>query len=283
MLLWAGIVLPVFMVVFEFRTQKLAGACFDPTPTLWHARALFCISLANLSAWLFLQFPNRRLLLITVVLQGLALAPALLYSTAIGPHALYAGLLLMVGICGYATQSQFFGWSDFVDCGGVGLAVLAPAFGFAGLVIGFIRLWRKCKVSKNLESPFALQLGAVAVGSLLMIGMELPRYRTHGLIQIAVSPAKSKTDQEKAVELLRKSDHESLLLRLCNPPLQFSSGGALYACGPTDLFGPTTHLMNSWRCPGLDINNPIRQASTMRDLFQRITGNNYNEAPTLTP
>ena len=128
LLITAGIVLPIFMLVFEYRTHQLSGAVFDPMPTPWHALLLAIIPIVNLLL-LGAAHLGSAGIAIARLLSGFVLVPLILYISAVGPAYFDAMLFLLI-----APIAVFHGfiheWPRLV---GVPLALWAPVIGLVCL------------------------------------------------------------------------------------------------------------------------------------------------------
>jgi hypothetical protein len=276
-LLAAGVVLPIFLVCFEIATHQVQGACFDPLPTVWHVVAIVCVPVAIGLSTMGLRTRNPTLLGAAVTAQGFALIPAVLYLVAVAPHLPAADLNAVLGLILFTSLTSH----EVAEMPGVGLAVLAPAFGLAALILATLKVRESTSQSKN--PTRRIYRAAAVVGLGFVVAIELPLVQVFRHVQVATSADATQHEKKVAVRSLGDAQAESLLLRLCYPPRQFSSAGTLYACGPIDVFGPLAHIVGGWKTPSHSSRDPTRTAPIMRDLFQRAVGRPFTQCTAPKP
>ena len=206
---------------------------------------------------------------------GASVGPLLVYLIAIGPAHYHAVLSLFIAPLVLASNSPDI--DQILLFIGVGLGLLGPLFSFSA---NRILAWRSetagnHALSKKSSRDFFIV--GIALGIVAILCVELPLVETRRQILNALS-MKGRVEEEQ-LRSLREPGPRRIVERLCFPPMQFSSSGALYACGPIDVFGPLCHIINKFTPPGRDTQSPLRNKVAMRALFDMLVANEQGAKP----
>lgn len=249
LLLTTGIILPVWMIAFEFMTHQISGTLFDPMPTPWHGFLLVLIPLS-----LGLKWGARRpvSMLVADGLLSLVFPMLMLQVVAIGADHWTAVLKLIFGMA-----AVFLGGRDALFCDYslspiAALAVLAPLMACAsGLLL----------VATSQTSWRILFLGFV-VGLLVTGSMEHSRWSLYQDLRRSLATGDVPGIDNKA--------GREVVARLSHLPQQFSSAGSLYAVGPVDLFGALTKLRVNWEHPCGAMQKLVGDGMALRHVREQL-------------
>ncbi|MFZ4764384.1 MAG: VIT domain-containing protein [Roseimicrobium sp.] len=263
---WLGILLPIYTLVFECQTHACAGEFFDPIPTWGHVLLIALVPAGNLAAFLTDRRGHVARLHGATALHRAALAPLVLYLAALGPLTMMAVVMLPATIL--ITDGMF---AMLV------LATLGPLFGTVGW---FLALRPLLSARSELPSEEQRRSRWVAWGGLLagvaLVGaIEWPLVKIYERLRAATSVQKETQAHAKAIEGLRTSSREKFLLQLCYAD---SPAATVRAFGPlARIFTPEAGgLFGSGR-GGLET-HPF-EVEALREIYFRVTGRVFTDQP----
>ena len=206
-----GVLLPLFVLVFELSLRWCSNAFFDPLPTWFHVGMVAFVGLGNL--WIILKLKNsdycgtpRDGLII-----GLVVGISLIYGLRFLPLLPAAFMLLFVI--------------------GIGILPMAPLCAFLAAVHLTISLWHREAATQRTAAlgkvRASITLGMI-LGALCVFGAELP----YTITREAVSKALSEDPlvARKGINTLKNFGSQSELLKLCyyDKPQMSSFGQMLF-------------------------------------------------------
>lgn len=207
--LFAGVILPIIAISFEFSTHTVAESFFDPIPTAWHLMLVLFVPLAQLQVWFAIRRGAPDRLKLAGLVNAVVIGISIFYSLVCLPILPFAILTLLIVM---------------------GLLPLAPVLSLLAAVL--MRRQLKRIAATVPEKSFSIRTVGLLAGlgvAILAIGfIELPAALTRYGLQMAVSD--SPETRTRGIRFLRSYGSEQYLLRSC-----YSESGRA-ADLPGDLF-----------------------------------------------
>lgn len=233
-----GVILPLFVFLFEMCTRGSADVLFDPMPDAWHHLLVLTVPLAG---WCFWRSSRGKATERTgralPWLVGLALPAAIWYAICYLPIVPVA----LLGILWF----------------GIGLLPLSPLLATIILIRARVLLLRHAVAGTARGLKWGFRLGALAV-----ILVEAPALFTRIAVHRVSDTGADGEVWASAARLVRRFGSESALLRICyqeNSPAGWVSSWINLASGTRE---------SPWD----------ESLTVSRDLYFRVTGTPFNEA-----
>lgn len=269
----AGIVLPVLLVIHEHRSHLISACCFDPIPTPDHAALILGFSVANMLLWGAGRWKSEWLQGGAVAVAMFVAGPLLFYVWAIGlltliPCALRF-ILDLVFQCFYPHYSRDI---DGLALPWTPMVMLGPFTSAVCMWMLMYRQWRtgwRCGLVQTV-----LVAGCFAAGVASLARLELPRAELRNQI-LTASAAIERGETVSSNEVFDDESAKQIVGRLCFASQQHTSPDTFSGCGPVDVMGPLSFILNNREIPIGDLSSPLRNRALMRKLYEQL----YHEKP----
>jgi hypothetical protein len=259
--LWLGMILPIITLVFEGLTHACSSTFFDPLPTWWHYLVILPVPVTCFLTWRLWKHPSERAIEQLSVINRIAWPVILLYNVAFAWVSMVACLLLP-----FSLPMIFSRESAFIL---LILASLGPLAGFVGLAVSTGSLSR---IRAALPAPAAarcIRKGRYGwmVGIALLFIAEGPLLWTEFWIEGAA--ARGHPAQTTALQILRKTGHEDMLLRQS------------YEAGSSGIQGPSLALLFGREGVPFSLREVLPGGpvgfNKAREIYFKVTGMPFNE------
>ena len=108
----------------------------------------------------------------------------------------------------------------------------------------------------------------------MLARLELPRAELRDQILNAAA-AIERGDVVSSDGVFEEEFAKQIVGRLCFASQQHTSGDNFSGCGPVDVMGPLSFILNDGVIPIADLLSPLRNRSLMRKLYEQL----YHEKP----
>jgi hypothetical protein len=261
LLIWLGILLPLYTVGFELWTRACAGSFFDPMPTWLHVVAILLVPATCYLTWRLRDSTNARLMLWTGILNRAAWPVAILYGVVFAPLSFIA--------CAFLPMSLIYGLTQDGLLPMMVLATLGPWAGLTGLGLSTASLRGLRSTLPDVEVSRLRHKGRYGwLAGVLLLGVaEGPGLWTVVWMDRAVHGESSA--QTTALRALRATGDQKLMLAAC-----YRDRGA-------GTFGPIAALLSTAEGMAGPSRALFADAGPLatRRLFYQVTGIPFNDLP----
>lgn len=257
-LLGAGVIVPLFSLIMEFRTNDCAKNIFDPIPTWMHLGLVLLMPASILAPLMARRFPKTLWMPAGDFLHGSGLLASVLYMLGLGPMNIMGLLapLALPFLALFGTNKE-----DVLTFSLLVPTMVGPLTALAAWYVIFLRFLRKLR-KRRYALPWlgglAFSLVAIIVAEWPMIGF---KEDVREALQIVPGHEEKSGDP---LSRLRTPPREAALLRMC----YFSDG--------PKCFGPLMSLFQWAEASERRPENP--ELEELRTLHFQVTGTRFSDA-----